>query len=309
MKLQQRIGQQSDAYVARRIAMDVLEMTKEQVVMSYHLSVESEALQHMDKMMAAYAEGKPLAYVLGYELFCGYSFVVDERVLIPRSETEELVMWAVAILSNLVESGQKVVLLDMGTGSWCVGLSIMDRIKKKQEASRRMKYDMQCILCDVSEAALRVAESNIKRIWKEGKRHERKWKDTIITKHVDVMKLMDDDQGLQEYLDRVDEVVIVANLPYIPTWYVGVEDDVRKREPSLALFSWEDGLEHYRMLIDWFFHKHMGLAKWSIWMEMMTVQASYLQQEVRGHGCTWNIHETLHENIVIVELVIEGIKE
>ncbi len=63
------------------------------------------------------------------------------------------------------------------------------------------------------------------------------------------MRLVDDNQGLDEVLEEADNVVIVANLPYIPDDYEGVEDDVQEREPHLALYSGADGLDHYRALI------------------------------------------------------------
>jgi release factor glutamine methyltransferase len=73
------------------IAMDVLEMTKEELVIGGMSEIGAMQREKMDAMMAASDSGKPLAYVLGYEWFCGQQFVVDERVLIPRAETEELV--------------------------------------------------------------------------------------------------------------------------------------------------------------------------------------------------------------------------
>lgn len=301
MKLQKRISQWSDTYVARRIAMDVLGMTKEEIVTSCELPVASDMQEHMDGMAKEYFDDwKPLAYVLGYELFCGHRFSVDERVLIPRPETEELVT---LVAESLKLEAESLLLIDMGTGSWCVGLSIVANGDKWWQM---VTNNIQCVLCDVSEDALEVAKYNsatvVKQLWNSC--------ENVTLKQVDVMRLSDDDQGLGDMMTEVDSVVIVANLPYIPTWYQGVEENVRRREPGLALYSWEDGLDHYRALIAWVQKVHREQKeqkKWNVWMEMMREQGEVMMKNYEGLWKTIDIYQTFHENIVIVHHRVEGV--
>lgn len=102
------------------------------------------------------------------------------------------------------------------------------KVHKEQKVQQ-----MQWVLCDVSEEVLEVAKINSQTVVKKSSKSRQR----LVMKQVDVMRLVDDDQGLIQYIDVADEVVIVANLPYIPEGYDGVDDDVARREPGLALFS------------------------------------------------------------------------
>lgn len=93
-------------------------MTKEELVIGEMSEIGEIEKEKVDAMAREYFEDeRPLAYVLGYEIFCEQRFLVNERVLIPRAETEELVKLVGEKLSKIVKNSQKVVLLDMGTGS------------------------------------------------------------------------------------------------------------------------------------------------------------------------------------------------
>lgn len=89
-------------------------------------------------------KGKPLQYVLGDAEFYGYTFFVDENVLIPRPETEELCSWII----DTVDNGYATI-LDIGTGSGCIPITL-----KKEVSS------INVIGCDVSEKALDIAKRN-----------------------------------------------------------------------------------------------------------------------------------------------------
>lgn len=89
-------------------------------------------------------KGKPLQYVLGDAEFYGYTFFVDENVLIPRPETEELCSWII----DTVDNGHATI-LDIGTGSGCIPITL-----KKEVPS------INVIGCDVSEKALDIAKRN-----------------------------------------------------------------------------------------------------------------------------------------------------
>lgn len=89
--------------------------------------------------------GRPVQYVLGESWFCGMKFYVDERVLIPRPETEELVEWVISEAS----SAPRPILLDVGTGSGCIAISLARRLPAASVYA-----------CDVSPDALAIATRN-----------------------------------------------------------------------------------------------------------------------------------------------------
>jgi release factor glutamine methyltransferase len=157
--------------------------------------------------------GRPLAYVLGHVEFYGLDLLCDERVLIPRPETEELVDAALAALPPPVP-GEQPLAIDLGTGSGNIAL-----------AMAHQRPDIRVIATDLSADALVVAAINISR-------HNLS----------DRIRLL---QGasLDPFSRRPLANVIVANLPYIADDDLEVEPSVHDFEPHLALYAGELGTE------------------------------------------------------------------
>lgn len=155
----------------------------------------------------------PVQYIIGLADFMGSKYVVNENVLIPRGETEQLVMRVLDILRS--NNTKKV--LDIGTGSGCIPCAI----------AQGGDYDI--ISVDISPKALEVAKENVKRLELEKK-----------------IKLVESD--LFSALDKNTKFdVIVSNPPYIP---VGTE--LQKEvtfEPLTALFANDNGLEFYEKIV------------------------------------------------------------
>lgn len=155
----------------------------------------------------------PVQYIIGLADFMGSKYVVNENVLIPRGETEQLVMRVLDILRS--NNTKKV--LDIGTGSGCIPCAIAQG------------GDYYITSVDISSKALEVAKENVKRLELEKK-----------------IKLIESD--LFSALDKNTKFdVIVSNPPYIP---VGTE--LQKEvtfEPSTALFANDSGLEFYEKII------------------------------------------------------------
>lgn len=155
----------------------------------------------------------PVQYIIGLADFMGSKYVVNENVLIPRGETEQLVMRVLDILRS--NNTKKV--LDIGTGSGCIPCAI----------AQGGDYNITSV--DISPKALEVAKENVKRLELEKK-----------------IKLIESD--LFSALDKNTKFdVIVSNPPYIP---VGTE--LQKEvtfEPSTALFANDNGLEFYEKII------------------------------------------------------------
>jgi release factor glutamine methyltransferase len=168
------------------------------------------------------SSGKPIAYITGSKEFYGMDFYVDERVLVPRPETEmivdEVLDWLAARPQE--EQDKEVRMLDVGTGSLCITAALI----------RHYGYIFGHAV-DISEDALEVARVN----------RDAQGLDT----HVEIYW-----SDLLSEVDERDFDVIVANLPYIGEGDSKIVDSgVEKNEPSSALFGGETGLELYKKMI------------------------------------------------------------
>lgn len=177
----------------------------------------------------------PLQYITCVQQFCGYDFYVDESVLIPRSETEELVglakdsIKAMLCTDNMADNRvnvnkanagavKKLNILDMCTGSGCIAVSI---------ALSGENVDVTAV--DISPKALDVAKKNAK-------------------KHNACVEFVKSD--LFENLTGEKYDIIVSNPPYIETKELStLMEEVIKYEPVCALDGKEDGLYFYRKII------------------------------------------------------------
>lgn len=157
-------------------------------------------------------EGIPLAYILGYSLFLGEKYIVNNDVLIPRPETEELVLLALKRKMSCFKN-KKITVLDLGTGSGCIACEI----------KRRMN-NADVIASDISLKALDVAKKNI-----ENNNFD------IKTYHSDA-------------LDKINRKVdmIISNPPYIPN-IKDADKNVIDNEPHSALFI--DGISVYEKVL------------------------------------------------------------
>ena len=174
-----------------------------------------------------YLAGCPLAYLAGTWDFCGLTLTVTPDVLIPRDDT--LAVTELAI-ERLREREAPVRVLDLCTGSGCIGLAIAHTLPHARVT-----------LGDVSAAALRVAKKNTA--------------DLGLSTRVTVFEL-DALKPAPAFLGQFD--VLVANPPYV-TWaeMQELEPSVRDFEPHLALDGGEDGLDFYRAII----RNYGGLVK------------------------------------------------
>ncbi len=178
--------------------------------------ISDDIVSEFDKIFDVYLyENKPIQYLIGYSNFYGYDFIVNEDVLIPRYETEELVE---NILYRYDEhfSGQKVNVCDLATGSGCIAISLA-----KEEPN------MTVVATDISKEAIKVAKENNEKLG------------------ANVKFLIGD---MLEPLKGKKFDIFVSNPPYIP------EDEevmslVKDNEPNIALFGGNDGMKFYRIIL------------------------------------------------------------
>ena len=162
----------------------------------------------------------PIQYLLGKTSFYGLDFEVNENVLIPRPETEELVEWIIETQNSKVES-QKIRILDIGTGSGCIAISLAKNIQ-----------DAQVFAIDVSEKALATAQKNaeINSV-------------NVTFIHQNILETED----LQQQFD-----IIVSNPPYVRNLEKEeIKKNVLDNEPHLALFVADnDALIFYKKIAE-----------------------------------------------------------
>lgn len=183
----------------------------------YEYTLSAEQANAYTELIARRMRHEPVAYLIGRKEFYGLDFQVDQRVLIPRPETELLVD---AVLDFIADRADKACLVaDVGTGSGAIALAV---------AANAPEVKVYAI--DLSQDALAVTRSNIAQL------DERK---QVRLLHGDLLT------PLPEAVD-----IIVANLPYISSAvYPKLEADVRDYEPKLALESGSEGLDAITRLL------------------------------------------------------------
>ena len=181
--------------------------------------VEPNLLVQFEEAMALYLKGYPVQYIKGVETFFGRDFKVNEDVLIPRYETEELVENILYAIDDYFDDYTSIDLCDVGTGSGAIAISL------KCEEER-----LNVVATDISEEALVVARENAKSL------------------EADVTFYQGD--MLQPLIDRGIKVdIFVSNPPYIPAEQ-DIEAVVKDNEPHVALFGGKDGLYFYRKIFE-----------------------------------------------------------
>lgn len=217
-----------------------LHIDRAEFYMNPNEEVKEELLAELEDVLKQREQRVPLQYLMGECEFMGYDFYVDERVLIPRQDTECLVELAVeSIRKKAVETRQKlnlsevdcsgdnkkpeqkstkVKVLDLCTGSGCIGISVS-----------KLCPDTEVTLADISDGALTVAQKNAQNLSADV---------TLIKGN-----LFENIEGRFDY--------ILSNPPYIPSEVIeGLMPEVKEHEPRLALDGEADGLSFYRKIID-----------------------------------------------------------
>lgn len=174
------------------------------IYLRFEQTVPEADLVHLRELLRRRGEGEPLQHLLGTVEFCGHELISDHRALIPRPETETLVE---LILKKFALPPARV--LDMATGSGCIGLSLAKAWPQSE-----------VVLADISEDALDLARMNASRL-------------KLNTKFIR-SDLFEKATGSFD--------VIVANLPYIPTAEIQSLSVEVRRDPRLALDGGLDGL-------------------------------------------------------------------
>ena len=211
--------EQTASLLARDLLCHITGKTREEVIAHRDLYAMEQTCLAMSEAVTRVLEGEPLAYVLGQWDFYGMTLWVDKNVLIPRDDT--CAVTAMAIKQALfLNSAPRI--LDLCTGSGCIGLAIAHRVK-----------DAKVTLADISKDALAVAKKNITGQKLSGR----------------VTAITADALGEPApFLGKFD--MIVSNPPYITTEeMLALDHSVKDFEPHLALHGGDDGLIFYRSIV------------------------------------------------------------
>jgi release factor glutamine methyltransferase len=173
----------------------------------------------------------PVAYLTNSKEFYGVDYYVDENVLIPRPETEGLVELSYGHIVILLRKNIKLInVIDVGTGSGCIGISLIRRIL---DEALNKKANFAFYLTDVSRKALKIARRNFERLI--GRQNHIK----VHFAKIDLLK------GLKANFD-----IIVSNPPYIPTEQIdSLDPGVKDFEPRVALDGGKGGTKIVFQLI------------------------------------------------------------
>ena len=215
---------QSAGMLARQLLCHVTGKTQEEILANRQLYASEEICAQMDALTARLLCGEPLAYILGEWEFYGLPLYVDRNVLIPRDDTCAVASLAI---QKALFLGKDPRILDICTGSGCIGLAIASRVK-----------DARVTLADVSKEALAVAKKNIVRNHLSGR---------VSCIQADALNKP------SAFLGKFD--LIVSNPPYITAQEMReLPHSVCDFEPHLALFGGDDGLDFYRAIAKNFSH-------------------------------------------------------
>lgn len=205
-----------DASIISRILMQyVLKIDRNKLIINKNDNVdinkENEYKEYIEKII----KGKPVQYITNNQEFMKLNFYVDENVLIPQPDTEILVEKVIKSIDIM----ENIEILDMCTGSGCIGISLAKNIK-----------NTKVTLVDISKEAIEIAKKN-------AIQNEVENKITFIQSDM-----------FKNVKGKFD--IIVSNPPYIKTDIIQTLDKQVQNEPHIALDGGEDGLDFYKILIN-----------------------------------------------------------
>ncbi|MDC0059866.1 peptide chain release factor N(5)-glutamine methyltransferase [Pelagibacteraceae bacterium] len=199
---------------AQLILANILGVTREKLIINNNINISKKEKNKYDEAIRRRAKSEPVAYILGKKEFWSQDFLVNYSTLVPRPETELLIYKIINYFKN-----KKANILDIGTGSGCILLSILKELRKAKG-----------IGIDVSSKAIKIAKENSINF---GLSNRAKFKTIEVDKF---------------YLGKYD--LIVSNPPYIPSKDIkNLSKDIRNYEPFIALNGGTDGLDVIKKVI------------------------------------------------------------
>lgn len=213
-------GVENAAYDVKILLEHVFSVSYSDLVIRPQAEYPQEKVSEFESLISKRISGEPLQYIIGKWEFMGFEFYVGEGVLVPRSETEIIVEYAVEKLKDV----QSPVIYDLCSGSGCIGLSV-----------KKLLPTARVFMVEISDDALYYLNKN---------------RDFLgLTKDTCVIK-GDITKGFEAFSALPKPDIILSNPPYVKRSDIpSLQREVR-HEPALALDGGDDGLEFYRVLAD-----------------------------------------------------------
>lgn len=211
-----------------------LDVAKIQLILDPEFTLSKPETDFFFEILEGLKQQKPIQYLLGETEFYGLQFKVNENVLIPRPETEELVDWIIKDAKSKIQNSEAIKILDIGTGSGCIAISLAKHLP-----------EAQVFAVDISESALEIATENAE-------------KNNVNIQFIkgDALNLANEDffPSGKDVSQRQKGLfdIIVSNPPYVRELEKQeIKPNVLNNEPHLALFVENDNpLIFYKSITD-----------------------------------------------------------
>ena len=202
--------------IAALLMSEITGLSNTALIINKNTKISDIQRMQLESFVNQLLQGIPVQYLIGKTTFYGLDLAVNNQVLIPRPETEELVEW----IKNTTSNRSDTSILDLGTGSGCIAIAI-----------KQLLSNCNIAACDISESALDIARTN-------ARRHNLA---IHFFKH-DILEHTHFDENFD---------VIVSNPPYIPlSEATNMQSQVVGHEPHIALFVPDnDPLVFYKAII------------------------------------------------------------
>jgi release factor glutamine methyltransferase len=208
-----------EAKAGELLLLHVLQQSRTQLFMNMREDLTDQQRSSFIEVIHLHRKGIPVQHIIGYEEFYGRRFEVNPEVLIPRPETEELVLGLLERIAQHFPKNKDLYLVDVGTGSGAIAITL------SLEESRLVTLGT-----DIAETSLQVARRNAGKL------------DAKVTfVQGDLLA------PIKQLGKKVD--IVVSNPPYIPD-DEQLSEVVKDHEPHRALFGGNDGLDFYRRFMD-----------------------------------------------------------
>ena len=195
----------------------ILNTSNEEINISHNKSLEHIELGQYKELIHRRKKSEPIAYIINKKEFWKDTFFIDNSVLIPRPDSEIIIETAIKYFPD---TNQNLKMLDLGTGSGCLIISLLREFKNSQG-----------IGIDIDKKALKVAKQNKSNLLDENR---------LEFCHADFSEF-----------NTINYDLIVCNPPYVSTSSKdNMLRDVQDFEPEIALFAKENGLRCFKMVLD-----------------------------------------------------------